>query len=135
FRRLVGRDPTHLDSHQHVHRDEPIRSILGELAAELGVPLRSCVPEVRYCGDFYGQTGKGLPCPETISVDGLIRILAGLTNSVTELSCHPGLENDLHGMYRSERAVEVKTLCDPRVRAAIIARGITLCSFAADAWR
>jgi predicted glycoside hydrolase/deacetylase ChbG (UPF0249 family) len=25
FRRLVGCDPTHLDSHQHVHREEPAR--------------------------------------------------------------------------------------------------------------
>src|SRR4029453_5381533 len=28
FRRLVGREPTHIDSHQHVHRDEPTRSIV-----------------------------------------------------------------------------------------------------------
>src|SRR5262245_19549640 len=34
FRRLLGRDPTHLDSHQHVHRREPVRHILVELAAE-----------------------------------------------------------------------------------------------------
>src|SRR5262249_16709084 len=25
FRSLVGRDPTHLDSHQHVHREDPVR--------------------------------------------------------------------------------------------------------------
>src|SRR5919202_807658 len=30
FRRLVGRDPTHLDSHQHVHRWEPVLSVLLE---------------------------------------------------------------------------------------------------------
>ena len=40
FRELVGRDPTHLDSHQHVHLREPARSALIELAAELGVALR-----------------------------------------------------------------------------------------------
>src|SRR6516165_8990020 len=61
FRRLVGRDPTHLDSHQHVHRDEPVRSILLELAGALAVPLRHYCPAVRYCGDFYGQAAKGFP--------------------------------------------------------------------------
>src|SRR5581483_3290402 len=32
FIALAGRPPTHLDSHQHVHRDEPLRSILRALA-------------------------------------------------------------------------------------------------------
>src|SRR5207302_249202 len=32
FYRLVGTGPTHLDSHQHAHRDEPLRSILREVA-------------------------------------------------------------------------------------------------------
>src|SRR5262245_41603867 len=40
FRHLLGKHPTHIDSHQHVHRNEPIRSILTETARELGVPLR-----------------------------------------------------------------------------------------------
>ena len=45
FRRLVGRDPTHLDSHQHVHQDEPVRSAALELARRLDVPLRHFSPE------------------------------------------------------------------------------------------
>src|SRR4051794_690524 len=28
FRALVGRNPTHLDSHQHAHRQEPTRAIV-----------------------------------------------------------------------------------------------------------
>lgn len=32
FLKLVGGYPTHLDSHQHVHRREPVRSILLQLA-------------------------------------------------------------------------------------------------------
>src|SRR5688572_29103796 len=27
FRHLMGHDPSHLDSHQHVHRREPVRSV------------------------------------------------------------------------------------------------------------
>jgi predicted glycoside hydrolase/deacetylase ChbG (UPF0249 family) len=129
FRRLVGKDPTHLDSHQHVHREEPVGSVLAEIAHRLAVPLRHNTQEVHYCGDFYGQTGQGLSLPDTVSVDALIGILAALPPGVTELGCHPGEGSDLDTMYRNERAEEVRVLCDPQVRAAIISKKIKLCSF------
>lgn len=130
FRRLMDRDPTHIDSHQHVHREEPVRSALIRVARELKVPLRDCGPEIRYDGGFYGQTATGTPMPDGITVDALIGILTRLPAGVTELGCHPGDGHDLDSTYRSERAREVSALCDPRVRAAIAALGITLCSFA-----
>lgn len=129
FRCLVGRDPTHIDSHQHVHLREPVRSVLIEIARNLAVPLRHCSPEVRYCGEFYGQTAEGLPLPDVISINGLLEILSALPLELTELICHPGKVDDPETMYRSERAQEVKVLCDPRVRAAIEAMGIELRSF------
>lgn len=129
FRRLLHRDPTHIDSHQHVHCREPVRSVVIRLARQLGVPLRQFSPEVRYCGDFYGQTVEGSPLHNVISVDGLIKILAALPLGVTELGCHPGEGNELDTMYCSERAEEVKVLCDPRIRAAIDVERIELCSF------
>ena len=64
FRRIVGRDPTHLDSHQHVHREQPLRSVCLGLAEELGVPLRHFAPRVRHVGGFYGQAADGSPYPE-----------------------------------------------------------------------
>jgi predicted glycoside hydrolase/deacetylase ChbG (UPF0249 family) len=130
FRRLTGRDPTHLDSHQHVHHQEPLCSLMLEVAGRLGVPLRSYTEEIRYCGDFYGQARNGRPLPRAVSASGLIRILRGLPPGWTELACHPGLGNDLDSMYGPERAREVKALCDPRVPAALAAEGIELCSFA-----
>jgi chitin disaccharide deacetylase len=48
FRHLVGRDPTHLDSHQHVRLRGPVRSILIEVAGQLAVPLRHYDPRIRY---------------------------------------------------------------------------------------
>jgi len=129
FRRLVGKDPTHFDSHQHVHLWEPLRTVLTAVARELNVPLRHCCADIRYCGDFYGQTAHGTPLPEAISVDSLLHILATLAPGSTELCCHPGLGNDLDTMYCSERAEEVKVLCDARVRTALDAVGIELRSF------
>lgn len=129
FRGLVGKDPTHLDSHQHTHLEEPVRSVVGEIARKLAVPLRHCSPKIRYCGEFYGQTAEGSPLPDLISVDGLINILATLPPGLTELCSHPGYPLGQDTMYSIERVVEVRTLCDPRVRAAVVAMGIELCSF------
>ena len=129
FRRLMGCDPTHLDSHQHVHRDEPLRSILLNEAAELGIPLRSFDRGIRYCGDFYGQSDKGYACPEAISVDALLKLIASLPAGTTEMGCHPGSAAGLESTYKHEREIECQTLCDPRVRAALEEKGIVLCSF------
>ena len=129
FRRLVGRDPSHLDSHQHVHLREPIRTVLIEMALKLTAPLRHCTPYVRYRGDFYGQTAEGTPLPDAISVEQLIKILKTLPPGYTELGCHPGEGEDLDSIYCGERTVELRVLCDPRVRAAVKAMGIELRSF------
>ena len=129
FRRLVGHDPTHLDSHQHVHRSEPVHSVLEEMAKELAVPLRDYNGEVRYCGAFYGQSGSGEPLLDAIRPAGLIRTLMALPVGVTELGCHPAEGDDLESLYRSERGLEVDALCDPGVKATIVAERIHLCSF------
>jgi predicted glycoside hydrolase/deacetylase ChbG (UPF0249 family) len=129
FRELLGKNPTHLDSHQHAHHKEPVHFVLKQLAQELNVPLRHYDSRVRYCGDFYGQSAKGEPFHEGISVNGLIDILTKLPSGVTELGCHPGWAEDLESMYRDERAAEVKTLCAARVRSFIEAAKIELCSF------
>jgi chitin disaccharide deacetylase len=130
FRALIGRNPSHLDSHQHAHRREPARSVAAGIARALGIPLRHYCAGVRYCGRFYGQDDEGHPYPDGISVEGLIGLLEGLPAGSTELGCHPALGNDLETMYLIERAEEVRTLCDPRIRAALAARDIELRSFA-----
>jgi predicted glycoside hydrolase/deacetylase ChbG (UPF0249 family) len=127
FRRLVGADPTHLDSHQHVHLEEPVLSSMRELARSLRAPLRSL--DVRYCGAFYGQTATGEPLPGAIAVDALVRLIGSLEPGITELGCHPGEADGLDSAYGREREQEVETLCDPRVRSAIAENGIELRSF------
>jgi predicted glycoside hydrolase/deacetylase ChbG (UPF0249 family) len=131
FRRLMGRNPTHIDSHQHKHlRNERIESFLRALAVGLDVPLRGVGTRVRYCGNFHGQSGKGEPWHELISVDSLLRLLAEIPAGITELGCHPGAGPPFEPVYGQERAIETQTLCDPRVRAAVVENEIKLASFA-----
>ena len=130
FRSLVGRNPTHIDSHQHTHLREPARSIVARIANELGCPLRSCTEEISYVGSFYGQTADGMTLPELISVEGLIKLLRELPEGNCELGCHPGFAEELNTMYKDERAQEVAVLCDPRIKSAVADLGIELISFA-----
>ena len=130
FRRLLDRDPSHLDSHQHVHRHEPVRSSLRRAGERLGVPVRHFSGKVRYRGDFYGQDGRGWPVPDAITVEFLLRLLEALPEGVTELGCHPGVPDRLQSTYHAERATEVATLCDARVRSAIEQLGVRLTTFA-----
>jgi chitin disaccharide deacetylase len=130
FVSVFGRQPTHLDSHQHQHLEDPVRSVLVEAGERLGIPVRSCTPEIEYRGDFYGQTGQGDPFPEAITVDALVRLLSSLPDGITELGCHPAAEPEDGSTYSSERPLELEALCDSRVKASVQAGGIELRSFA-----
>jgi chitin disaccharide deacetylase len=129
FRHLTGANPTHLDSHQHVHDDAVPAWAVRELARELGVPLRNHDPRVRYCGDLYGQAPSGETVLNAITVENLIDILMAIPAGITELGCHPGEGDDIESEYREEREAEVQILCDARVRETIEREGIVLCSF------
>ena len=129
FERLLGRPPTHLDSHQHLHRDEPLRSLLLRAAARLRIPLRHHPPAV-YCGAFYGQGRGGRPYPEAISPDALAALVRDHSEPLSELCCHPAAAAVPCSAYDDERRVELESLCDPRVRQAIAETGVTLVGFA-----
>ena len=132
FSRLVGRPPTHLDSHQHVHRSEPVHGLLLAAGARLGVPVRSSSDVVAYRGDFYGQTGKGEPYREAITVDALCQVIADLPPGTTELGCHPGFSDHLDSVYALERDVEARVLCAPEVLQAVRAAGVRLVAMPPD---
>jgi chitin disaccharide deacetylase len=128
FIKSMGRKPTHIDSHQHVHQDSRVWPIVSEQAARLGIPLRHA-GQIRYCGEFYGQDELGAPYHQGISVENLLRMIAELKPGITEFACHPGNDPTLSTMYRDERAIEVKALCNPQVRQAITMAGVTLVNF------
>lgn len=129
FAKLLGTAPTHLDSHQHAHRNEPLRSIVIAKGSELGIPVRHFTPRVRYCGDFYGQNEQGESFPERLTPSFLSRVVRSFGDGVAELCCHPAAAVDFNSAYSSERMSEMRTLCHPSVRAAVEDAGIALISF------
>src|SRR5579863_10512483 len=130
FRDLMGALPTHLDTHQNVHRDDRLRLLFVEAAARYGLPLREHSP-VRYFSNFYGQWDDGIAHPEHISVESLLHMLREvLHHGVTELSCHPGYVGaDFASSYNIEREIEVLTLSDPGFLEFLRDNGVRLVNF------
>jgi predicted glycoside hydrolase/deacetylase ChbG (UPF0249 family) len=127
-RRLLGRDPTHIDSHQHIHlKENAVGDAARRVAHELSVPLRQRDTRVRYCGSFYGQSAEGQALHDAITPEHLIELVNGIGEGITEFACHPG--DGGPGGYDHERRLEVEALCDPGVRQAIERSGVVLRSF------
>jgi predicted glycoside hydrolase/deacetylase ChbG (UPF0249 family) len=133
FERLVGRRPTHLDSHQHAHKNEPLRSIVSRRGEILDVPVRHVTAGIRYLGDFYGQDDRGEPYNERVSVEFLKSLIEQLPEGTTELCCHPADEVDFGGTYAAERVAELATLCSPAAAIALAHAGVALESFSSIA--
>jgi predicted glycoside hydrolase/deacetylase ChbG (UPF0249 family) len=130
FVSLVGRLPSHVDSHRHAHREARVMPLFQELVEPLGVPLRGD-GRVRFVGGFYAQWEWKVTNLEYVSVGFLEAMLRDeVSEGWTELSCHPGyVSSDYSAVYFTERETEVRTLTDVRVRQAIEGLGIRLASY------
>jgi predicted glycoside hydrolase/deacetylase ChbG (UPF0249 family) len=129
FAALMGRPPTHVDSHHDVHRDPDVLPHFARAARALGVPLRAHSP-ARCFSRFYGQWG-GESHPEHLAPANLVRLLdEHVGPGWTEMNCHPGeVDAQLRSSYTAEREVELATLCDPALRRGLAARRIRLAGF------
>ena len=102
-----------------------------ELVAPLGVPLRGD-GRVNFVGGFYAQWEWQVTNLEYVSVSFLQRLLREeVPAGWTEISCHPGYPSpDFRAVYLHERAAEVRTLTDSRIRQTLDELGIRLVSYA-----
>ena len=130
FHRLLGRLPTHVDSHHHVHRRAALRTVFRELVEPLGVPLRG-ENGIRFVGGFYAQWQEAVTNLEYVSVPTLQRMLREEVGpGWTEISCHPGYASpDFTSVYLHEREAELRTLTAPAIRETIVVLGIRLVSY------
>lgn len=131
FDRLMGRMPTHIDSHRHAHREEHLMPVFREMVEPLGLPLRDD-GGVRFVGGFYAQWEWKVTNLEYVSVTFLQKMLREeVEEGWTEFSCHPGyVSPDYHAVYSTEREAEIRTLTDPSIRETLDELGIELVSYA-----
>jgi predicted glycoside hydrolase/deacetylase ChbG (UPF0249 family) len=136
FERLVGRPPTHLDTHHHVGLYAPVREVVLAVARERGVAVRSQDATVRArarsaglrtTDHFFGESG-----PDAYwSPARTLAHLRTLPPGVSEFMCHPGRFDAALGYsrYGRQREVEMTGLGTPAARAASGALGIQLRHF------
>lgn len=129
FRELMGTEPTHVDSHHHVHMSRS--STFAPLVEPLGVPLRGD-GRVPYLGDFYAHPAPGVVDLDRIREPSLLRLLGaiGAGPAFVELGCHPGrVTGELGSSYAAEREIELETLTDPGLPAKLGGLGLTLAGY------
>jgi predicted glycoside hydrolase/deacetylase ChbG (UPF0249 family) len=130
FVTLTGGLPSHLDSHQHVHRRPSCQPSFLDLARTHGLPLRDRTP-VTFKGGFYGQWEYGVSQPEKVSFEALTSIVSTeLHEGIYELAVHPGYHDAAADyVYHRDREWERATLADPRLPALLRDQGVELISY------
>lgn len=138
---LLGTEPSHLDSHHWVHDEPALEWAIGELARETGAAVR-----VHDAAQRERLRSRGARTPDSfcrafqhghnVEVPSLLKILERIAEDgagTTELMCHPGEAGDAEllatSAYARERPVELATLIDPAIRAAVERHGLALSSF------
>ena len=135
---LFHRNPTHLDSHQHVHGMPVAAPVVLALAQEIGCPMRASSPQ-----QAAQAHAAGVPTPlpvevgffgaeHLLTVEALVTLLRSLPTGTSELMCHPGYSDEAlaDSSYTTQREIELATLCDPAIRQVLIDERITLITFA-----
>ena len=133
FRKLLGRDPTHFDSHHHAHRSPAVLEAVLTLAWETGLPVRQGSADLKQRLEHEGiPTTEGFVEEfhgEAATLEALLAILFAVPVGTTEVMCHPGLVDDelrASSSYADERRKELDVLVHREVRQAIQAVGIKL---------
>lgn len=138
FVELVGRAPTHLDSHHHSHRHPVVEETLISVAREAGIPVRLSSPGMArrfaaagvqttdaFVERFFGDEARR---------EVLLEILGTLQPGVTELMCHPArVDDELResSTYTEAREEELRVLTDPVVSEFIREHDVQLTHFGA----
>ncbi|MBJ3590857.1 chitin disaccharide deacetylase [Salmonella enterica subsp. enterica serovar Saintpaul] len=139
FIALFGREPTHLDSHHHVHMFPQLFPIVASFAAQRGIALRidrqtvlqaaelpdSLRTSHGFSSEFYG---------EEISEALFLQVLdasADRGESSLEVMCHPAfIDNTIRqSAYCYPRLTELDVLTSSSLKYAIAERGYRLGSF------
>jgi predicted glycoside hydrolase/deacetylase ChbG (UPF0249 family) len=150
----TGLAPSHLDSHQHVHLHPALLPVVTKLAKRFAVgavragrrvvPLLGVRPAVLALfawGAARRVRREGLRSPDAmvgvaesgrLGEDRLLRAIDRLPEGTSELICHPGTDGAAIGAayaWGFSWDEETRALTAPRVREALVRRGVALVSY------
>ena len=135
----AGIEPTHLDSHHHVHTFRGLEDVFVRLAREYDLPVRNSrhdctdnhvqgVPCPNYLVDFIEGSGVHFHTPLTEYAPAIesnmhrILLKAFKTLDCVEIMCHPAYLDTavmLHSSFNLHRMCEVDLLISPATKAFI----------------
>lgn len=137
----AGIEPTHIDTHHHVHKYPNVFKAFCEIAQRFSAPARALTPAM--CEEL---RHANVPCPDAMIVDfyGDGMTAAWLVDLIDrameapnppetiEVMCHPGTpceELNHLSKYVHERGVELDALCSPGLRERLEDRGFSLVAY------
>jgi predicted glycoside hydrolase/deacetylase ChbG (UPF0249 family) len=139
-RELLGREPTHFDTHHWVQDEPAVFDALLAIASETGLAARHLNERerelLRGAGvrttDRYSREFQG---PRPIDVPALLGLLERIEaagEGSTELMCHPGevdAELERTSAYARDRVADLAALTDPAVKAKVAELGFVLSTY------
>lgn len=139
-RTLLGREPTHFDTHHWVQEEPAVFDALLAIATETGLAARHLNdPErelLRAAGirttDRYTREFQGPRPIDVPALLGLLEFIAAAGDGSTELMCHPGEpdeELEHTSAYARDRVTELAALTDPAVKAKVADLGLVLSTY------
>lgn len=139
--RLLGRRPTHLDVHKHLHRHAAVLRGVAVVAKEQALPVRALDADMRAAlrahgvatpEHFVGEAGS----EPYWTLDRFLSALAGLDAGTTEWMCHPGEPpTEVVSGYALQRRVELDTFTSQEARRALAQTGVVLADYSVLAQR
>ncbi|MHC1710735.1 MAG: carbohydrate deacetylase [Solidesulfovibrio sp.] len=136
--RAAGFEPSHLDTHHHIHKRPEVFPVFVELAQELGVPARAVSDDMRQALLLAGVPhadvcvtrffGEKLSSDAFLSlVDAAFAALGG--RGTVEIMTHPGQSDALLSAissYDAGRAEELRVFTEPGLPSALASRGVVV---------
>ena len=130
----LGRQPSHLDSHHHVHAYPEVLAAVMELACDLRLPVRAINADMRatlrragiatpdhFSMLFYGE--KATP-------ESLIQLVEECPGGTLEIMTHPGKSaTELPSSYREDRERELAVLTGAPWREYLAERDIPVVGY------
>lgn len=136
--RSLGIEPSHLDSHHHIHKRPEIFPVFLALARELGLPARALSDDMRREFDAAGVPHTGACVTDWFAEDLSAKRLVDLVETAfvalpkggtVEVMTHPGqFDRALAACssYGPDREKELRTLTDPGLLRELTKRDISV---------